>query len=47
MTKRDRFPLGSRGHHVANLHLTIIDNHPINEQFHQLAALGEGQVVER
>src|SRR2546430_3602755 len=47
MTKRDRRPLGPRGHHRANLHLTIIDNHPINKQFHQLATLGEGQVVER
>jgi hypothetical protein len=47
MTKRDCFPLGSRGHHIANLHLTIIDNHPINEQFYQLATLGEGQLVER
>ena len=47
MTKRDCFPLGSRGHHIANLHLTIIDNHPINKPFHQLATLGEGQVVER
>ena len=47
MTKRDRLPLGPRGHHIAHLHLTIIDNHPINKQFHQLATLGEGQVVER
>ncbi len=47
MTKRDRLPLGPRGHHIANLHLAIIDNHPINKQFHQLATLGEGQVVER
>ena len=47
MTKRDCFPLGPRGHHVANLHLTIIDNHSINEQFHQLATRREGQVVER
>jgi len=31
----------------SNLYLTIIDNHPINKQFHQLATLGEGQVVER
>ena len=47
MTKRDRLPLGPRGHHIANLHLTIIDNHPVNKQFHQLATLGEGQMIER
>jgi hypothetical protein len=47
MTKRDCFPLRPRGHHVANLHLTIIDNHSINEQFHQLVTLREGQLVER
>jgi len=47
MTKRDRLPLGPRGHHIANLHLTIIDNHSVNKQCHQLATLGEGQVVER
>src|SRR2546430_17530488 len=47
MTKRDCLPLGPRGHHIANLYLTIIDNDPINKQFHQLATLGEGQVVQR
>ena len=47
MTKRDRLPLGPRGHHIANLHLTIIDNDSINKQFHQLATLGESQVVQR
>ena len=47
MTKRNRFPLGPCGHHIANLHLAIIDNHPINEQFDQLTTLGESQLVER
>src|SRR5207253_1638212 len=47
MTKRDCLPLGPRGHHIANLYLTIIDNDPINKQFHQLATLGAGQVVQR
>jgi len=47
MTKRDRLPLRPRGDHRANLSLAIIDNHPINKQFHQLATLSEGQVVER
>jgi hypothetical protein len=47
MTKRDRLPLGSRGHHIANLHLSVIDNDPINKQFDQLATLGEGQLIER
>ena len=47
MTKRDRLPFGPRGHHIANLHLTIIDNDSINKQCHQLATLGERQVVQR
>ena len=47
MTKRDRLPLGPRGHHRAHLHLPIIDNHPIKKPCHQLATRGEGQVVER
>jgi hypothetical protein len=47
MTKRDRLPLGSRGHHRANLHLPVIDNDPINKQFDQVATLGEGQLIER
>src|SRR3989441_773058 len=47
MTKRDCLPLGSRGHHRANLHLPVIDNDPINKQFDQLATLGEGQLIER
>jgi hypothetical protein len=47
MTKRDRLPLGPRGHHRANLYLTIIDDDPINKQFHQLATLGEGQMIQR
>ena len=47
MTKRDCLPLGSRGHHIANLYLPVIDNDPINKQFDQLATLGEGQLIER
>src|SRR5260370_41732077 len=47
MTQRDRLPFGPRGHHIANLHLTIIDNDSINKQCHQLATLGERQVVQR
>ena len=46
MTKRNRFPLRPCGHHIANLYLAIIDNHPINEQFDQLTTLGESQLVE-
>jgi hypothetical protein len=47
MTKGGGFPLGPRGHDVTNLHLAIGDNHPINEQFYQLAALGDRELVER
>ena len=46
MTKRDRLPFGSRGHHIANLHLPVIHNDPINKQFDQLATLGEGELIE-
>ena len=37
----------SRGHDIADLHLRIINDDPINEQFDQLSALGKRQVVER
>ena len=47
MTKGSGFPLGSCRDHITNLHLAIIDNHSINEQFYQLATLGESQVGER
>lgn len=47
MTKGSGFPLGSRRDHITHLHLAIRDNHPINEQFYQLATLGESKVRER
>jgi len=47
MTKGGGFPLGPRGHDVPNLHLTIVDNHSINEQFYQLATLGDRQLIKR
>ena len=47
MTKGSGLPLGSRRDHITNLHLALSDNHPINEQFYQLATLGESKVGER
>jgi len=47
MTKERGFPLGSCRDHITNLHLAISDNHPSNEQFYQLATLGESKVGER
>jgi hypothetical protein len=46
MTKRDGFSLEARGDHIANLHLTAGDDDVIDEQFHQLSALGKGQLVQ-
>jgi hypothetical protein len=46
MTKRSGFPLRTGGHHVANLDLVVRDDDAINEQFHQLSALGTGQLVQ-
>ena len=40
------FPPWAGGHHIADFHLRIIDDDPINEQFDQLSALGKGQVVQ-
>ena len=46
MTKRGGFAFGARGHHIADFHLRIVDDDTINEQFHQLSALGKRQGVE-
>src|SRR3712207_1591234 len=43
MTKTDVFVLWTRRDYVAYLHLLVADDHPIDEQFHQLASLLEGQ----
>ncbi len=44
MTKGGGFAFGPRGHHIANFHLVIIDDHTINESLDQLSALGKGQL---
>ena len=46
MTKGGGFAFGACGHHIADFHLSIVDDDTINEQFHQLSALGKGQVVQ-
>ena len=46
MTKGGGFPLGTGGHHVANLHLVVRDDDTINQQFYQLSALGKRQLVQ-
>jgi hypothetical protein len=47
MTKWGGFACGSRGHHIADFHLSIVDDDAINEPFHQWSALSKGQGVER
>jgi hypothetical protein len=46
MTKRGGFSLRARGHNIADFHLTIGDDDPINEQFDQLSALRKGQRIQ-
>ena len=46
MTKRGGFPLGARGHHIANLHLAVGDDDVIDEPFYQLSALGKRELVQ-
>ena len=46
MTKGGGFAFGAGRHHIADFHLGIVDNDPINEQFYQLSALGKGQLVQ-
>jgi hypothetical protein len=47
MTKGGSFAFGPRGYHIADFHLHIVDDDTINESFHQLSALGKGQLVQR
>ena len=47
MTQWGGFPCGAGRHHRADVHLRIIDDDPINEQFDQMSALGKGQLVKR
>ena len=46
MTKGGGFACGACGHHIADFHLGIVDDDTINEQFHQLSALGKRQLVQ-
>ena len=46
MTKGGGFAFGACRHHRADFHLGIVDNDPINEPFHQVSALGKGQLVQ-
>jgi len=46
MTKWGGFACGARGHDIADFHLRIVDDDTINEQFHQLSALGKRQLVQ-
>jgi hypothetical protein len=47
MTKGGGCAFGTCGHHIADFHLRIVDDDTINEQFHQLSALGKRQLVKR
>lgn len=47
MTKGSGFPLGARGHDIADLYLAIGDDDTIDEAFDQWSALGKGQRVQR
>lgn len=47
MTKWGNFAFWSGGHHVANFHLSIVDDDAIDEQFDQLSALGKRQFIQR
>jgi hypothetical protein len=46
MTKWGGFPFGAGGDDVANLHWAVDDDDAIDEQFHQLAAVGKGALVQ-
>ena len=44
MTKAGEFAVGASWDDIADFHLLIIDNDPIDEQFDELTALGEVQI---
>lgn len=46
MTKWGGFSLGARGDHRANLHLVMGDDDVIDEQLHQVSALGKRELVQ-
>jgi hypothetical protein len=45
MTKWSRFSLGACRHPIADVHLCLMDDDPINKQCDQVSALGKGQLV--
>ena len=46
MTKADVFAAGAGGNDIANLDIAIGDDHPINEQFHELTLLDKGRAFQ-
>jgi hypothetical protein len=46
MTKGERFSIGTGGDDIADFHLPVVDDDPVHQQFDQLPALGEGQLVQ-
>jgi transposase len=44
MTKADLFAFGASGNDIADLHDSVRDDHPVNQQQHQLALLFKGGV---
>ncbi len=47
MTKERMFSFGAGRDHIPNFYLAIIDDDTVNQQFHQLPALGEGKFFKR
>jgi hypothetical protein len=46
MTKADLHTRGTGGDDVADFHIAVGDNDPVNEQLNQLATLGKGRLGE-
>src|SRR5690606_14246037 len=46
MTKREFLPLGTGGNHVPDLHLAVVEDDAVNQQFYQLSALSKVQLLE-
>jgi len=47
MTKGRRFAAGAGGEHIADLDLIVADDDAVDEQLHQLPALGKCQTLQR
>ncbi len=47
MTKGEFFATRTGGDHIPDLHLPILNNHPVDEQLYQLSALSEAQLIKR